>query len=129
MEGSQSPSLANFEPFLCILLTANEVNPDWRSTISAWLVDAGCLYVVACGPDSSLWDDSVDMVNVLAFLNQDIPDDRYVYTTFHEQLDEALFFAKFCASHDTVDIQNLLFLDIGQSGRQQALLEMFNATD
>ena len=88
-------------PFLAFIFIRDTVTPEWQWAISKWLVAAGCLYMCAWGPDCSSWDDSVDYANLEAFSYGDIPEDRFVMTTWHDEepLEEALWFAKYTAQH------------------------------
>ena len=79
------------------------VNSEWRQTVSEWLVDQGCLYMMAHGDECSLWDDSVDIANLEAFdwNFDDIPEDKHVTTTWHENesLEEVFFSPRIALCH------------------------------
>ena len=49
--------------FRTVVVVEAEVTSEWREKVSAWLVESGCLYMMAWGRDCSLWDDSVDYAN------------------------------------------------------------------
>ncbi len=80
--------------------------------------------MMAWGPSCSSWDDSVDYANLEDFEWKDIPDDRFVMTTWHdkEPLVEALGFAKFAAEHPNVELTRCLLIDIGTNSRREEIL-------
>lgn len=95
--------------------------------ISKWLVESGCLYMMAWGPDSSDWDDSVDSANVEAVGGEVIPDDHFVMTTWHEHepLSETFWFSEHAASHPTVLIDEAIIVDVAPRERKAELTELF----
>ena len=121
--GDKLEGFDDFGPFRCVVLISEDVSQDWQKTVSAWLVNSGCLYMMAWGRDCSSWDDSVDAANCEQFDHGEIPSDRFVMTTWHsdETLDEVLFFAKSTALHPEVRLENLLILDVCNSNREQQL--------
>lgn len=80
------------------------VTDEFRNAIAEWLVKTGCLYMVAWGDQCSEWDDAVDWVNLEDTNFEEIPDDRFVMTTWHaqESLAESIWFAKHVALHPHV---------------------------
>ncbi len=119
-------------PFRCVVIVQADVSPDWRSRVSDWLVDAGCLYMMAWGSECSRWDDAVDDANLAAFDYGDIPEDRFIMTTWHENqpLSEALWFAKELANHPTVALRDTLLLHIAPNASALEMLAAFkNAKD
>jgi len=114
-------------PFKAVVVVADDVTEDWRELVSAWLVREGCLYMMAWGRASSLWDDSVDGANLAAFRFQDIPDEAFVMTTWHEKetLEDVLSFALRAAFHPTVDIERLVIVDISVVERSSEMLALF----
>ena len=79
--------------------------------------------MMAWGRECSAWDDSVDKANCERFDCGDIPDGQFVMTTWHDDdsLEDVSHFAKFLANHPTTQLENVLVLDIGQSGRQELM--------
>jgi hypothetical protein len=119
-------------PFACVVIVQAEVSPLWRSGISAWMVDAGCLYMMAWGLECSRWDDAVDEASLERFDDGDIPEDKRVMTTWHEDalLNEVFWFAKELANHPTVALRDTLLLHIAPSASEAELLAAFkNAKD
>jgi hypothetical protein len=92
--GSVPPSLKG-GPFKALLVLEQATADDWRDRVSGWLVEAGCLYVMAWGVDCEVWHDAVDWVRIRAAEGKETPDDRFVMTTWHsdESLAETFWFA------------------------------------
>ena len=87
----------------------------------------GCLYMVAWGANCSSWDDSVDWANIEAFDFKQIPEDRFVMTTWHEDqpLSEALWYAKHNAFHPTIELQHTLLIHVSARNGEQELLRAY----
>lgn len=120
------PPLAH-TPFRAVIVTEADTSEDWREHITEWLVESGCLYAVTWGRDCEKWHDSVDGANLKAFDYGDIPDDRFVMTTWHanEPLRGALWFAGQCASHPTVTLNDTIIVDVSPEPREAAMLQAF----
>jgi hypothetical protein len=103
------------------------VTPGWQSLVSAWLVKSGCLYMMAWGKASSTWDDSIDFVNLEEFNYADIPEEKFVITTWHEDkpLRDVFWFSKNVAFHPTVVLINTLILHISSQNREIELLSEY----
>lgn len=112
-------------PFRAVVIIEASVTPDWRALISKWLVESGCLYMMAWGPDCGLWDDSVDYANLDEFECGDIPDDRFVITTWHdsEPIHEVYWFCEHAAHHPTVDLDRKILIHISRIERKSELLD------
>jgi hypothetical protein len=115
------------KPFKAVVIVEDNVSDRWRAAVSDWLVSNGCLYMVAWGNECSLWDDSVDLANLAAFDYEDVPDDDFVMTTWHEKepLSEALWFAAHVAIHPTMDLNHTLILHIVKESRALEMLDAF----
>ena len=72
------PDVGDLKPFKAIVVIEDRPTPEWETQASKWLVDSGCLYMMAWGEDCSSWDDSVDWANLETFDFGDIPDDEDV---------------------------------------------------
>lgn len=127
-DGDELKNFNSPRPYKCLVLVSKEVTDSWRQTVSEWLVSSGCLYMMAWGMECSVWDDSVDLANLEEFDFGDIPDDKLVTTTWHqnEPLGDVIHFAKFAAHHPIVELEKLVVLDIGKSGRQGMLQRLFD---
>lgn len=98
---------------------------DWRNEVAAWLVSKGCLYFIAWGIDCEAWHNSVDWAVLENFDFGDIPDERFVMTTWHdkEPLSEVLWFAGNAATHPDVELKTTLLLHIAPEERCTAIME------
>lgn len=127
--GSELPAFPKDGPFACVVIVRADVTRDWRAFVSRWLVDRGCLYMMAWGRDCVLWNDDVDSANLEDFTGRDIPDERFVMTTWHsnEPVEEVFWYASFCALHGSVDLGFVLLLDIAESSTENDTLASFHA--
>jgi hypothetical protein len=116
-------------PFRAIVVVEDAVEPEWQSVASKWLVDSGCVYMLAWGQRCSSWDTSVDLANLAAFDYGQIPEDRFVMTTWHEDepLSEVFWFAKNCAFAATVEIVDTLVFHVSRSDRSKEYAHLYAA--
>jgi hypothetical protein len=118
-------------PFRAIVVVEDVVAPEWQAAASRWLVDAGCLYMLAWGRDCSSWDDSVDLANLQAFDFGEIPDEAFVTTTWHddEPLSDVFEFAKRFAlpASDEVNIVETIIFHVSRIDRSKEYGEVFAA--
>ena len=124
---SKPPNISNFCPFRTVVVIEEAITPEWQSQVSSWLVASGCLYMMAWGKNCSSWDDSVDFANLEAFNYEDIPEDKFVVTTWHENepLKEVYWFSKNNAFHPTVEIHNTLILHVSRSNKEKKLFAAY----
>lgn len=120
------PSLGDRRSFRAVIVLAQATSAEWRDAVSRWLVESGCLYMMAWGEGSSAWDDSVDLANLETFGFGEIPEDRVVMTTWHdnETLSEAFGFSYRCAHHPTVALNDTIIVDVGPRDRRVELIKM-----
>ncbi len=125
--GGDLPKIEGKEPFKAIVVIDSVVDSAWRYIVSMWLVKSGCLYMLAWGNDGTLWDDSVDMANLELFDFKDVPDDKLVMTTWHdnETLSEVVDFSKECRDYLGNDIKQTIFLHISEESREQDFLNLY----
>ena len=128
-EGEPLPDLKPLAPYRAVVVLAADYSSDWQNEVSDWLVRTGCLYMMAWGPNCSSWDESVDWSNIVEFDFEDIPDDRFVMTTWHEHepLDEVFWFAGICASHGLVEIEHSVILHVSLEEDEEKMLRRFRA--
>ena len=124
----QTPPNLISGPFRAVIVSEVEVTQNWRNHICEWLLGSGCLYVVAWGVECEVWHDTVDETNLETFDFGDIPDDKFVMTTWHtdEPLSEALWFAGQCASHPDVQLDETLIIHIATEARESGMLETYS---
>ena len=72
---------------------------------------------------------TVDWTNLEEFDFGDIPDDRFVMTTWHtdEPLSEAMWFAGQCAFHPDIELGDTVILHIASEARKAEMLETYAA--
>ena len=127
---SKLPDISGLKPFRSVVVIEENVSSEWQTLVSTWLVKSGCLYMMAWGKECSTWDNSVDYANIAEFNYGDIPEDKFVMTTWHEDepLKEVFWFAKHNAFHSVVRLPNLLILHISIYNKEnELLLEYTNA--
>jgi hypothetical protein len=124
----QAPPPLAVGPFKAVVIIEEPVTAEWRDDVSDWLVESGCLYMMAWGDECSLWDDSVDFANLREFDFGDIPDDRSVMTTWHERepLAEVLWFAAHAAFHSDVPLDRTILVHVAAHEARARLLTAFH---
>ena len=124
---SEVPDISALNPFRAVVIVEENVSLEWQIQISNWLVSSGCLYMMAWGLNCVTWDDSVDLANLEQFNHGDIPDEKFVITTWHENepLKEVFWFSKHNALHPDVDIKNNLLLHISKQNNEKYLLDKY----
>ena len=122
-----TPPQADTEAYRAVLIAEEEVSQDWRNEVASWVVESGCLYFIAWGIACEAWHDTVDWTNLEAFDFGDIPDDRFVMTTWHdkEPLSEALWFAGNAALHPDIDLPRTLIVHVAKTAARDAMLELY----
>jgi hypothetical protein len=126
--GTALPTIAGISrPFRAVLIIEAAVLPEWQNCVSDWLVQSGCLYMMAWGENCSSWDDSVDWANIHQFQPSGIPDNRFVMTTWQEEdaMEEVFWFAKNSACHPTVELERTVLVHISSRNRQTELLKAY----
>ncbi|MBB6558239.1 hypothetical protein HNP48_000903 [Acidovorax soli] len=110
-----------------MVIVEAEGSAQWQAATSDWLVASGCLYMMAWGLGCSSWDDSVDWALLGAFRFEDIPPERFVMTSWHENetLDDVFFFCKQCALHDSVNLAQTVLLHIAKQPAEQRIMDVY----
>ena len=123
----EPPPFGGRAPFKAVVVLERPTTDAWRAKVSEWLVQSGCLYMMAWGPDSSAWDDSVDMANLEVFDFADIPDEHAVMTTWHddEPLSETFRFAGRVARHSMIPLEETIIVHVGATDQRAAMLQAF----
>ncbi|KQU78067.1 MULTISPECIES: hypothetical protein [unclassified Rhizobacter] len=125
--GARLPDLAALAPFRAVVMIDAKLTLTWQIEVSNWLVQDGCLHVMAWGKDASLWDHSVAMANLEHFDFGPIPKAAQVVTTSHEveSLGEVLWFCKNCANHPEVALQHTVLIEISDVGDEEMVLQAY----
>ena len=121
------PDISKFSPFKSVVIIEELVTLEWQTIISDWLVNSGCLYMMAWGNECSSWDDSVDVSLLEKWDYNDIPEDSFIMTTWHENepLEEVFWFSKHCAYDSNVDIKNTLLIHISKLNKEDIFLAKY----
>ena len=114
-------------PFRAVLVSEVPAPEEWRRTVCGWLVGSGCLSFSAWGLDCESWHDGVDTANLEAFDYGEIPDEKFIMTTWHENepLAEAFWYVEFCAFHPTIELPRILIIDVSSKERGDEILEAY----
>ena len=114
-------------PYQAVLVIEENVSSEWQQHVSAWLVETGCLYMMAWGEYCSSWDDSVDMANMKKFNFKKVPDKEFVMTTWHENepLDEVFFYSKNNAIHPEMGVLEPVIIHISKTDKRDVFLSKY----
>ncbi len=130
LESGQSlPQYSGKAPFRAVVVVDEPVSNEWRHSVSEWLVESGCRYMMATGIDCSAWDDSVDWAALEKFDFRDISDKDFVMTTWHddEPLSEVFWYAKHLAYDSAGRIQDTVVIHVSSLDREAAFVGLFTA--
>jgi len=124
---SNLPDISALNIFRTVVIAEEPVTPDWLYKVSSWLVWSGTLYVMTWGNSCEYWHDSIDFANMEVFNFEQIPEEKFVMTTWHENepLEEVFWFSKNSAFHPIVEISNTLILHISNRDRSLEFLSMY----
>ena len=129
-ESEPLPDISAYAPFRAVVVLDGPYSPNWQNKASNWLVESGCLYMMAWGEGCSSWDDSVDWAHIAKYPDG-APEADFVMTTWHEgePLIGVFWFARFCA-HDPYDlIEHSLIVHIGEKDREADFLALFEQAE
>jgi len=84
--------------------------------------------MMAWGEDCASWQESVDRANLETFNSREIPDNRIVITTCHEDepLKQVFWFSKHTAMHPCFALDNTFLLHLTTVGRELELMDEYN---
>lgn len=128
--GHIPPKLEGVAPFKAVVVVDSaDVTSEWRAQVSDWLVQSGCLYMMAWGHNCSAWDDSVDWASLEMSGFGEVPETQFVMTTWHEKasLQETFWFSENSAFHPTVDLKTTYIIHIAPADRAADILGAFHA--
>lgn len=114
-------------PYRAVMIAELATSQSWRNEIASWLVRSGCLYFIAWGLECEAWHDTVDWTVLEEFNFGNIPDDKFVMTTWHENepLTEALWFAGHSASHPDIELHETVIVHIALEEQRAATLQRY----
>jgi hypothetical protein len=119
---SELPALEGLRQFKAIIAVEADVHESMMWDVSRWLVESGCLYVLSWGKESVAWQEAIDDAFLEATDYEDMPEQRALISTSHEDddLEEVFWFAKHRASHPA-DLQETLIVHIADAPRREEL--------
>jgi hypothetical protein len=117
------PDISGLRPYMAVIIIEAIATPTQQAHISQWLVESGCLYMMAWGDNCASWDKSVQLANREAFTTPEIPDTALVITTSHEGelLKDVFWFAKYTATHPCFRLDNALLLHLAATENEQKI--------
>jgi hypothetical protein len=112
-----------------MIISGRAVDPAWRGEVAKWVVESGALSVMTWGQDCEEWHDDVDHMLLSEFDYAEVPDERFIMTSWHdgEPLRDVFFFARLCAFHPTIDLPILTIVDVTEKARSAAILGLYEA--
>jgi hypothetical protein len=124
--GAEPPTIAS-QPCRIVVIIEQDVTIEWQAQVSKWIVDTGCLYMMAWGKNCSSWDDSVDYANLEDHNFGEIPEDKFVMTTWHENepLEEVFWYCRYVAHDPTIELLNVFILHISAQPKEAELLSRY----
>jgi hypothetical protein len=105
------------------VLVDEDVDELWMFDTARWLVASGVRYALAWGRDCEAWHDAIDDAHLEAFDYGEVPDDRLVMTTWHEDedLEDVFWFAKHRAAHPHVSLDTTLILHVAATPARERM--------
>ncbi|MDB5729008.1 MAG: hypothetical protein JWR25_1375 [Noviherbaspirillum sp.] len=124
---NELPAISDAQPFKAIVVIEDEVSQIWQWEVSRWLALSGCRYIMAWGPECAAWAESVEEAHLEAFNYDDIPQERSLMATSHEdeELSEVFWYAKHRAHHPAHELRNAVILHISKEDKRIDLLGMY----
>jgi len=121
------PPLGQFPPFLAVLIVEAVCEESWRWELCRALAASDCRYLLAWGEYCADWAESADDAHLEAFDYDEIPTDRLLMTTSHEEeeLEEVFWFARHRARHPALQLAHTVILHVGERGRKDALEALY----
>ena len=109
---------------------AQEVDGIQQSVIAQLLVEAGCLYFMATGPEARSWQDAVNLANLQAWDFGKIPDDKLIICTHHgnESLKDVFWYCKHTAMHPCAPLDEVCIMQTGDALPEARVMADFLAT-
>lgn len=121
------PPIGGLPPFLAVLVVDEVCEEMWRWDVSRWLAASNCRYVAAWGQYCEDWAESVDDANLEAFDYGEVPEERLIVTSSHEdeELEDAFWYARHRARHPVLQLSSTVIVHIAQHGRKGELERLY----
>jgi len=111
-------------PFLAILVAEEEdVDDLWQFDVCRAIAASSCRYLLAWGADCAAWREAVDDAFLEAVDYEDVPPERALLTTAHEDedIDEVFWYARHRAAHPAVPLDTVVILHVAPSPDRERL--------
>lgn len=121
------PPIEQFPPFLAVLVIDEVCEEMWRWEACRWLAASNCRYLLAWGECCEDWAESAADAQLEAFDYEEVPAERLLMTTSHEdeELEEVFWFARHRARHPALQLAHAVIIHIGGRGRKQELEALY----
>lgn len=121
--------LQQSKPTRFIFIAEDITSQQYKVAVSQALARGNCLYFLAWGSECEAWHDAVDAANYEVFESEQIPDERFITTTWHddEPLSEVFWFAKNNAFHPSVELMRTVLLHVSHVPQERKLLGEYAA--
>jgi hypothetical protein len=128
LRAGEALPILTLPPFVVMVAIEGSINDEWRKELANWLVRSGCLYACVWGDNCEAVHDCIDRANNEKFEYGDIPDDKFIMTTWHdkEPLLEAIWFAA-TSEHPTVELRHALLVHVAATENGDALLKAYRS--
>ena len=119
-----APPAIAIKPTRFVIVNEAEASHQWVQRVSRWMIDSGCVYMMAWGDHDPGWEREVDSANIDQYAGREIPGDALVMTTTHdnESMEQVFWFSKVIAQHRTVHIARTIILHISATSRKDAMI-------
>ena len=93
------------------------------------MCESGCLYLCAWGVECEQWHDSADWAHLDQSDYKEVPEEKLVVTTWHENesLEDFFFFVRVSAAHPVVDLRRTVIIHIADQDRESELCAYLDA--
>ena len=124
---AELPPLEGLSHFKVVVVADAEVAEMTMWENSRTLIESGCLYALCWGQDCEAWHDAIDDAYLEATNYEDVPEDKQVVSTWHEDedLEEVFWFARHRAVHPAHELRETLILHIADAPRREELEAQF----
>ena len=120
-------NISKFSPFKAVVIIEEDLEKDRRVQICNWIVDMGCLYMMAWGIECGIWDDIVDEKNCYDFNFKGVPEEKDIMTTWHnnQSLIELFYFSKNLAKHPCIELKNTIIIHVSEEDKFRELMKKY----
>lgn len=119
-DSSNLPKIG-FDMFRCIIVAESKVSSNWRSLLCSWIIEQGCQYMLACGVDAELWEETFDNAGVVLKSSGKISDKNLVMSISYsdESLLDVIWLAKNASFHPSFELEKTLLFHISNDEKDE----------